>query len=427
MLVKMDDSPIITIAQIKEFLKLNKAIKFKSVSRKGRYQWIDKVLTQFRYFNLRKGDKTMVKEYIFQLTGISDAQLTRLIAKKRRFGKIWLGATKRYRFPKKYTPQDITLLVKTDNLHLRLSGPATKEILKREYEVFGRKEYQNLKDISPAHIYNLRKTRQYQSFALTIKRTIAKKTPIGERKKPEPRGKPGYLRVDTCHQGDLGRKKGVYHINTVDEVTQWEIIACVERISEQHLILALEDILNQYPFVIKGFHTDNGSEYINKVVANLLNKLLIRLTKSRARHCNDNALVEGKHGSILRKHFGYTYIPQPNAKKINHFLKEFFNPYLNFHRPCGYPTLKIDRKGKTKKVYQTYQTPYERLKSLPNAQKYLKPGITFEKLDQKAYTKSDNEWADLMQKAKEELFKNFKFTSQEMMTFTTFISGSYVD
>jgi len=163
------------------------------------------------------------------------------------------------------------------------------------------------------------------------------------------------------------------------------------------------------------------------VVAKLLNKLLIKLTKCRARHCNDNALVESKHGSILRKHFGYTYIPQPNARKINGFFKKYFNPYLNFHRPCGFATIITDKKGKQKKVYRTYQTPYERLKSLPNAKQYLKPGITFEILDKIAYEKSDNEWAALMQKAKEELFKNFKFTSQEMMIFTTFISGSYVN
>ena len=74
--------------------------------------------------------------------------------------------------------------------------------------------------------------------------------------------------------------KGVYYINAVDEVTQWEIIASVERISEAYLVPVLESILLRFPFVIRGFHSDNGSEFVNRIVARLLNKMLIRFTKS---------------------------------------------------------------------------------------------------------------------------------------------------
>jgi len=66
----------------------------------------------------------------------------------------------------------------------------------------------------------------------------------------------------------------------------------------------LKEILVQYPFRILGFHADNGSEYINHVVAGLLEKLQIELTKSRTRQTNDQALVEGKNGSIVRKQIG---------------------------------------------------------------------------------------------------------------------------
>ena len=100
--------------------------------------------------------------------------------------------------------------------------------------------------------------------------------------------------MDAVHQGDLNGKKGVYHINTIDAVTQWEIVGCVEKISEHILVPILEDLLCQYPFVIKGFHSDNGSEYVNSVVVKLLNKLLAKFAKSRARRTNDQALVEGK-------------------------------------------------------------------------------------------------------------------------------------
>ncbi len=251
--------------------------------------------------------------------------------------------------------------------------------------------------------------------------------PIGERRKPDPQGKPGYLRVDSCHQGDLEKEKGVYHINITDEVTQWEILGSVERISEYYLEPLLKNLIEQFPFRIINFHSDNGSEFINKIVAQLLNKLLIQQTKSRARQTNDNALAEGKNGSIIRKHIGYRHIPRRFAPAVNQFYQEHLNIYLNYHRPCGYATVITNKKGKEKKIYNIYQTPYERLKSLPNAKQYLKPGITFEMLDKIAYQKSDNECAALMQKAKEELFKNFKDIPQGLMVFTTFISGSYVD
>jgi len=425
----MTDSHAFSVAQIKAFLKVDLSIKFKVVSKKEKYVWINNVLAKFRYFSLKKKDKGIVRGYIVKMAGLSKSQVDRIIARKRKFGRIFPDSTSRHRFPRKYGSADIALLVKTDNLHKRLSGPATKKILEREHRLFGRAEYLNIAQISCSHIYNLRKVRQYRSHSLTIKKTQAAKVSIGERRKPDPQEKPGYLRVDTVHQGDLGKKKGVYHINIVDTVIQWEIVGAVEKISERYLAPLLEDLIKQFPFKIINFHSDNGSEYINKIIAKLLNKLLIQQTKSRARHCNDNALVEGKNGAIIRKNMGYVHIPQGFARAVNQFYKEHLNIYLNYHRPCGFATIIKDKKGKEKKTYQPqgYKTPYERLKSLENAEQYLKPGITFKALDKIAYQESDNEFAEKMQKAKQELFKNFKHIPHEMIEFTSFISHAYVD
>jgi len=313
-----------------------------------------------------------------------------------------------------------------------MSGPAVKEILEREYSIFRKSEYRNISKISTPHIYNLRQTRQYVSHSLTVKKTNPVKILIGKRTKPDNQGKPGFLRVDTVHQGDMEKEKGIYHINIVDEATQWEIVGCVERISEEYLKPLLEDLLNQFPFVIINFHSDNGSEYINKVVAELLNKLLISQTKCRPRHSNDNGLVEGKNNYVIRKHIGYRFIDKGYAKNFNQFYKECFNVYLNYHRPCGYATITTDKRGKQKKKYDTYQTPYAKLKSLPNPEKYLKKGITFEKLDKVAFAKSDNEFAEILQEKKEELFNNFKNKKLQFpMVFSNKvmaeISGSFID
>lgn len=425
----MTDSHALSVAQIKAFLKVDSAIKFKAVSKKEKYEWINDVLIKFRYFSLKKKEKGIIRGYIVKMTGLSQSQVDRIIARKRKYGRTLYNSTARHRFPRKYGPTDIALLIKTDNAHKRLAGPATKTILQREYKLFGKTEYSNISQISSSHIYNLRVTRQYKSHSLTVKKTNAVKVPIGERRKPEPYGRPGFLRVDSVHQGDYGKKKGVYHINIVDEVLQWEILGSIEKISEYCLEPLLADLIEQLPFKLINFHSDNGSEFINKVLAELLNKLLIRQTKSRARHSNDNALAECKNGAIVRKHMGYVHIPQNFAKAINQFYKQYFNVYLNFHRPCGFASVIKDKKGKEKKVYkqEDYQTPYEKLKSLENAEQYLKDNISFEILDRIAYQMSDNDFAEEMQKVKEELFKNFKHISQEMIEFTSFISHAYVD
>lgn len=406
MTVDMDDSHIVSVAQIREFLETSALVNFKGVSRKQKYLWVENTLNRFWYFKLSKNDKGIVRNYIIQMTGFSPAQVGRLIKKKKKTGKVFLSSTKRNSFPTTYTPEDIARLVDTDNAHSRLSGKATKEILVREFEKFKKKDYERLSRISIAHIYNLRGKKQYTSASLTYTKTQATQTAIGERRKPDNDGKPGYIRVDSVHQGDLDKVKGVYHINMVDEVTQWEVVGCVERISEQYLEILLEESIEQFPYEIINFHSDNGSEYINKTVSSLLNKLVVSQTKSRSGRCNDNALVECKNGAVIRKHMGRSHISQKHAGPINIFYKEYFNPYLNYHRPSCYPTVSFADNGKRRKIYDTCMVPYEKLKLIKDASKYLRPSITFEILDAIAYEKSDNEFAALMQKQKKELFNN---------------------
>lgn len=404
MTIDMDDSQITDLAGIRKFLKGCVGLKLKGLSREEKYAWIDRTLRKFSYSKLLKKAKALVKLYAQRITGYSDAQLTRLIACQRRHGRIVAVRPARHRFSRRYLPEDIALLAETDNLHYRLSGPATKALFQRAYAVYWDLRFLRLKDISVAHLYNLRAAKSYQRHALVLAKTRPVKRGIGTRKKPSPQGRPGYLRVDTVHQGDQDKAKGVYHINIVDEVTQWEIIGAVETISEAFLEPLIESSLERFPFPILGFHSDNGSEYINDTVAQLLNKLLIEQTKSRARRTNDNALVEGKNGSVIRKQMGYAHIPRRHAARVNAFYMSYFNDYINFHRPCGFATTVTDAKGKQKKVYETWLTPYERLKTLKDWEKHLRAGVSPEQLAQIAAAKSDNEFAAEMLKAKAKLF-----------------------
>jgi hypothetical protein len=183
-------------------------------------------------------------------------------------------------------------------------------------------------------------------------------------------------------------------------------VCTVEKISEHYLIAALQQLLETFPFTVLGFHSGNGSEYINKRAVNLLEKLRIEFTKSRSRQSNDNALVESKNGAVVLKYFGYVHIPQRWAPLINTFNRQHVNPYLNFHRPCFFSQTLLDINGKQRKTYgyEHRQTPYDKLKSLPQAKDYLKPGVSFEILDKLAHRISDNQAADELQKARRKLF-----------------------
>jgi hypothetical protein len=275
--------------------------------------------------------------------------------------------------------------------------------------------YQNISNVSVSHIYNLRKCPAYRRRTRRFEKTRPTTIAIGLRQKPQPQGRPGFIRIDSVHQGDKNKTKGVYHINSIDEVTQFEIIGSVETLTEEHLLPLLERLIAEYPFVILNFHADNGSEYINHEVAKLLNRLLIKLTKSRPRHSNDNGLPESKNGSIIRKWFGYLFINASYAEEINAFYFDWFNRYLNFHRPCAFSLDSVDAKGKIFKKYplENYKTPYEKFRALPRAAKYLKRGLSFKELDRFAATYTDNQIAQIIQTKREELFSeifNQKFS-----------------
>ena len=402
----MKNSISLSLAEIKEFLGSSSVLKFKSKSRNERNEWIEKVLIHHKYLKCFKPEKTLLRKYIQKITGISKSQLTRLIDEYKRRGTLKTKEYKRNKFPKVYDLEEIALLGKIDNAHNVLSGPATKKIIKEEVEIYNNEEYEKLKDLSVSHLYRLRKTRRYHEKVKIFSKTRPTKVPIGERRKPEPNGLPGYLCVDTVHQGDKEKEKGVYHINIVDMATQFEFIGAVEGIAESFMKPILEELLEKFPFKIIEFHSDNGSEYINKVVAKLLNKLLIELTKSRPRRSNDNALIETKNGAIIRKNIGYTHIPKNKACFVNKFYQDWFNTYLNYHRPCAFAKTVIDKKGKEKKTYphENYMTPYEKLKSIKNVKKYLKTGITLKELDEIAYAMSHTEYAICMQKEKDKIF-----------------------
>ena len=394
----MDIKHLDSLEQLRRFVKGSRQFTLKAKTIEDRYEIIERMIDKFDYPRLSRKEKHVVLVVLKIFTGYKHSQLHRLIDACLQ-GKLSPKKYIRVNIHRTYTGYDINLLEKTDELHYRLSAAATHEIMRREYELFRKKEYENVSRISFSHINNLRESARYK--AKYLHHTQARQILIGETTKPNPNNSPGSIRVDTVSQND------VFHINSIDEITQWEVVVCVPQITEYYLMPALQSMINQYPFKIFNFHSDRGSEFINRIVEHLLNKLLIHQTKSRSRHCNDNALVEGKNGSVIRKNLGFFHVNQSLVDKFNDFFKDWFNPYLNYHRPCGFVTEVItDFKGREKKIYGQYTTPYEKLKEVSKEQNrnFLEKGKTFEELDRIAYNMSDNEFARLMRKHQYELF-----------------------
>jgi hypothetical protein len=410
MQIGMTNLEQLSLSEMEVLLSGSGKVTWEATDIAAKYALIGAVLKAQSYRKLGKRERGVVRQFLAKVTATSRAQLTRLIGRWMKERKIARQAAERPHFPVRYRPEDIVLLAATDAAHQDLSGPALRRILYREFAVFGQQEYERLSEISVSHLYNLRHSQAYRNQRVRVQHTQSRQIAIGERRKPDPRGRPGYLRVDTVHQGQKDGKAGVFHINAVDTVTQWQNIGCVETISERHMLPVLEAMLHQFPFRVLGFHCDNGSEFLNHRVAKMLDKLLVEFTKSRAYRTTDNALVEGKNGAVVRKHIGYGFIGSEHAAALQRFFTAHLNPYLNFHRPCGFAVLATGPRGRIQRRYPAsdYRTPFEKLTSLEKWQQYLKSGLSEAQLRRQAGQRSDTSAARQMQKAKLDLLKRVR-------------------
>ena len=399
-----------TMEQVRAFVEGSEPVDYKPQDRASAYAFVRRTLVAFHYDRLGRADRGCVRAYIGKVCGFSPAQITRLVRQQAQTGVV---EDRRARnsgraFERVYTLPDIRLLAEVDEAFAGMSALATCEVLRREFEVHGDARFERLAGLSRSHVYNLRASRTYRTKRTMWEKTRPSPVAIAVRKAPEPTGRPGFVRVDTVHLGDKDGRKGVYIVNMVDEVTQYEHVGAVPGVSERFMVPVLEALLLLFPFNVLGFHADNGSEYINHRVAALLNKLHVgEFTKSRPRHCNDNALVEGKNAHVVRKHLGHEHIPARFAEDVDRFAREHLSPFLNFHRPCLFATERVDAKGKVRRTYrrQDVLTPLEKLKALPDAARFLREGASFDDLDRAASAHSDLQAAKALNRARDELFR----------------------
>ena len=409
MIVDIETRRLRTIGQLRAFVEGNEAVDFQPRDRDEAYAFVRDTLERFAYGRLGRRDRGVVLRFLVAATGFSRQQVERLVRQWRDTGEVRdrRGGNRDRPFRRRYTPADVRLLADVDEAYGQMSGLATREVLRRQFEVFGDARFARLATLSNGHLYNLRGSPTYRAKRTVWTRTQPATVEIALRQAPEPDGKPGHVRVDTVHQGDRDGVKGLFLINLVDEVTQYEFVGAAVAISERFLLPLLEGLLLSFPFRILGFHADNGGEYVNHRVAELLDKLRVeRFTKSRPRNSNDNALVEGKNAHVVRRWFGHDHIPKRFAGDVNRFAQGTLSPFLNFHRPCLFATEYRDAGGRIRRKYlaRDVATPYARVRSLPGAERHLKPGVDCELLDAAAAAETDLEAARRVQAERRALF-----------------------
>jgi hypothetical protein len=248
LIVGMRDTAELSLEQIRAFLDASEEVEFRGKRRQEVYDWMTRLMRRQEYRKQGKAVRGLLLRYMAKMTGRSRSQVTRLVGKYLKHSEVKEAVYSRNRFQSRFTQADLELLAKVEEAHETLSGPATRKILEREWEIYRHVGYERLATVSVAHIYDLRKRRRYRECRMNYSKTRSVQVAIGERRKPEPGGRPGYLRVDTVHQGDRDGIKGVYHINAVDEVTQWQVVGAVAAITQAHLEPVLKAIFRQFPF-----------------------------------------------------------------------------------------------------------------------------------------------------------------------------------
>src|SRR5436305_10097819 len=144
----MDDSTPMSLEQIQAFLAGSGEVRFSGQHRDEIYGWTEQTLVRHEYAGLSRAEKGVLRQYLACMTGLSRAQVARLIASYAETGHVKAAPYQRRKFATIYTKADVQLLAYVDKSHGNLSGPATKRILEREYSDYGQAAYERVAGIS---------------------------------------------------------------------------------------------------------------------------------------------------------------------------------------------------------------------------------------------------------------------------------------
>jgi len=187
----------LSLVEIEAFLAASESVRFAGCGRTEIYGWVERLLCHHEYPLQKRRAKGLLRAYVERMTGLSRAQSTRLIGDYLKVGRIAAKPSNRPRYQRYYTPADIALLAAVDEAHERLSGPATRHILKREFEVYGKPEFERLAESSPTATSTTCATRRATACAI-LKRHAPRQSPSASAKSLRPTASPAFCASTPC-------------------------------------------------------------------------------------------------------------------------------------------------------------------------------------------------------------------------------------
>lgn len=337
-----------------------------------------------RYKKASRKQKSLILNEFCQNCGYHRKHAIRLLTHFRRFTK---PRPKKRGKPSVYDAPSIVEPLK--RIWLTANLPCSKRLkviiplwLPSYTKEFGAPSYQAIKAlyrISPATIDRILKPlrakyRTHGRCATKPGTLLRQHIPIKTNQWDE--SKPGFLEADTiAHCGDSLLGNFVYTIDTVDIATAWTEQRAVWGKGETGVLEQIKDIEASVPFLLLGFDSDNGNEFLNW---HLLHHFAqrqhpVQFTRSRSYHKDDNAHVEQKNWTHVRQWFGYYRLDNPNLVPLmNNLYKSEWNLFHNFFCPSVRLIEKKIVAAKTLKRYDTPKTPYQRVLDSPCVSASLK-------------------------------------------------------
>jgi hypothetical protein len=172
------------------------------------YARVNKRLRQLDYRQLKRSGRGLVRRYIAKMTGLSRAQATGLLGMYLRPEKVQPQPYRRRRFAERYTRAVAELLAAVDEAHDTISGPATRKILQGTHYDFKDAQYTRRAELSGGAVVPHAQEPPIPAAVDELPTNAAHQDIHWRAAPPKPNGQPGYLPVDTVHQGDQDGIKG---------------------------------------------------------------------------------------------------------------------------------------------------------------------------------------------------------------------------
>jgi hypothetical protein len=196
--------------------------------------------------------------------------------------------------------------------------------------------------------------------------------------------RPGFTEMDlVAHDGGNPRGEHAWTLCFTDIKTGWTECVATRNKAQKHVFTAIRLAQRRLPFPLLGVDSDNGSEFINDELLRYCTEEHLTFTRGRQGRKNDNAHVEQKNWSVVRRFVGDLRFDTPAQLKLLDQLYDVLHYYVNFFLPVMKLKEKVRKGSKVKRLYDKPQTPYARVLASPQVARKVKTHLraVYQQLD----------------------------------------------